>query len=71
MYFDALEKAFIKKQIESGATLVIEDPEEFYGRTSMANVIICNPALTAEEVRMYSWPGPSTKTQWWYSYWIL
>lgn len=48
------EKAFIKKQIESGATLVIEDPEEFYGRTSMANVIICNPALTAEEVRVYS-----------------
>lgn len=44
----------INQQIKKGATLIIEDPVEYYGFTQAANVILlCGNKLSDEEHRVY------------------
>lgn len=43
----------ILDQIRNGATLVIEDPVEYYGFTQAANVLLMLDLLQDEEYRVY------------------
>lgn len=65
-----LTKAFLQKQLESGATLLVEDPADLHGYTQIPNAILCNPNLRTVAVRVYgvirsclrpgrpaAWPG--------------
>ncbi|MDI6710483.1 MAG: helix-turn-helix domain-containing protein [Bacillota bacterium] len=65
-----LTKAFLQKQLESGATLLVEDPADLHGYTQLPNAILCNPNLRTVAVRVYgiirsclrpgrpaAWPG--------------
>ena len=64
---------FIEEQIKSGATLIIEDPEEYFGHTQISNIILWNSNLSHIEIRVYMviksfaygnkihcWPGQNT-----------
>ena len=44
---------FIEEQIKAGATLIIEDPEEYFGHTQISNIILLNHTLTDAELRVY------------------
>ena len=44
---------FIEDQIKSGATLIIEDPEEYFGHTQISNILLLNHSLTDAELRVY------------------
>ena len=44
---------FIEEQIKAGATLIIEDPEEYFGHTQISNILLLNHSLTDAELRVY------------------
>jgi len=44
---------FIEDQIKAGATLIIEDPEEYFGHTQASNILLMNHSLNDAEFRVY------------------
>ncbi|MBO8128056.1 MAG: winged helix-turn-helix domain-containing protein, partial [Peptococcaceae bacterium] len=44
---------FLRQQLENGATLLVEDPADLHGYTGIPNAVLCNPAFSATDVRIY------------------
>ncbi|MBO8129833.1 MAG: winged helix-turn-helix domain-containing protein [Peptococcaceae bacterium] len=44
---------FLREQLENGSTLLVEDPADLHGYTGIPNAVLCNPAFSATDVRIY------------------